>query len=256
MLNSKRFALVALLFATGCFRPSFAPQGVMRPASEASALCQKIASQGQRVDSLRVLADATITHGSEVVSFRYVVLSKEPSKFRVDVLPSQGAFTLGLLVAGEHGAVWMNPQENTFVRAPDEASLVGEYLGLPGVSRETAVALMTGVLSASACNEVRLFEMENKDLLFVNDSSHTAWRVEGDSPKLREVQILDSDGTSVDVRATYGEFVGARPSRINLDVYSPANAQVSLSIIKSVVNPTLNEQLFTVEPPVGYQEQR
>jgi hypothetical protein len=203
-----------------------------------------------------VLADATISHGSENISFRYVVLSKEPSKFRIDVLPLQGAFTLGLLVAREDGAVWMNPQENTFVRASDERSLVGEYLGLPGVSRGTAVALMTGVLPPSVCHDVRLFEMENKDLLFVDDTYHTAWRVEGRTPKVRELQILDSDGTSVDVRARYGAFEGARPAVIDLDVFSPATAEVSLAIKKSVINPQLNEQLFSVEPPAGYTEKR
>lgn len=256
MPSSKRLLSLALLVVAGCFRPSFEPQGTLLQKSEGISVCQKITSQGERIDSLRILADATITHGSEVVSFRYAVLSKEPSKFRVDVLPPQGAFTLGLIVAGENGAVWMNPQENTFVRARDEASLVGEYLGLPGVSRETAVALLTGVLPPSVCADARLFEMSDRDLLFVNDISHTAWRVEGQSPKIREVQILDSDGTSVDVRATYGEYASGRPSRITLDVFSPATARVSLDIVKSIINPNLNERLFAVEPPAGYSEAR
>lgn len=256
MLSSKKLLLMALVCVAGCFRPTFEPQGALLPPQEASVVCQKIASQGQRIESLRVLADATISHGSEKLAFRYVVLSKELSKFRIDVLPPQGAFTLGLLVADEHGAVWMNPQEKTFVRASDERTLVGEYLGLPGISRGTAVALMSGVLPPSVCADVRLFEMQNKDLLFVDDTSHTAWRVEGRTPKLRELQILDSDGTSVDVRATYEAFISARPSRINLDVFSPATAQVSLAIIKSVINPSLNEQLFSVEPPAGYVAER
>ena len=199
-----------------------------------------------------MLADATISSDSERASFRYVILSREPSSFRVDVLPVNGAFTLGLLVAHEGKAVWLNAQEKTFSEDKDEKKLVAEYLGLRGISRATAVALMTGIVPKLSCPDVRVYQVAGGDRLFVDDTSHIAWRTKGTSAEVVSVQVLDDSGSAVEVEGMITSPPGGASRTVTLDVFSPGRASVEMSLVKVVYNPKLSDELFEVRPPRGY----
>ena len=244
--------VVSSFYLVGCFRPTFQPGEMPLPPTTAQEMCGDVNKKRLATESLRVLVDATISSGSERASFRYVILSREPSSFRVDVLPINGALTLGLLVAHDGRAVWLNAQEKTYSEEKDEKKLVAEYLGLRGVSRETAVALMTGMVPKLSCPDVRVYQLAGGDKLFVDDSSHVAWRVKGASPEVVSVQILDDSGSAVEVEGEISPAVGGTSRMVTLDVFSPARARVDMSLTKVVYNPTLNDQLFEVRPPRDY----
>lgn len=248
-----RVACVVIVSAlAGCFRPSFEPSGASVEPGLARQACERINSSRKPVDSLRVLADATISSKEERASFRYVVLSKEPSSFRVDVLPVNGALTLGLLVAHGGKAVWLDAQEKTYAESDDERALVAEYLGLNGVSREIAVALLTGVVPALSCSEVRLYQLPGGDRLFVDDKTKTAWRVRGSTHDLVSAQILDDSGDGVMVEGTFTDQDGGPSKGVTLEIFSPGRARVDLSLARVVYNPPLGDQLFEVRPPKDY----
>jgi hypothetical protein len=204
------------------------------------------------VESIRVLADATISSVTERASFRYVVVSKEPSSLRVDVLPVNGAFTLGLLVSHEGKALWLNSQERTYAEDSDERRLVAEYLGLRGVSRETVVALMTGTLPALSCSDVVVYEVENGDKILVDQRVHVAWHVRGASSEIVSARVLDPDGDVVEMEACVAGSDGHAPQSLALEIFSPARARVDLSLTKVVINPSLSERVFEVRPPANY----
>ena len=253
MKVGKFFAVVfASMSVVGCFRPSFQPGEMPLPTTTAQEMCADVNKKRTATESLRVLADATISSGSERASFRYVILSREPSSFRVDVLPITGAFTLGLLVSHEGKAVWLNAQEKTYSEGDDEKKLVAEYLGLKGVSRETAVALMTGVVPKLSCPNVRVYHVAGGDRLFVDDRSHVAWRLRANSTEVVSVQILDPGGSAVEVEGEVSNPVGGSARTVVLNVFSPARARVDMSLAKVVHNPTLSDQLFEVRPPRDY----
>jgi hypothetical protein len=244
--------IVSSVSLVGCFRPSFQPGEMALPQPTAREMCVDVNKRRTSTESLRVLADATISSGSDRASFRYVILSREPSSFRVDVLPVNGAFTLGLLVAHEGKAVWLNAQEKTYSEGKDEKKLVAEHLGLRGVSRETAVALMTGVVPQLSCPNVRVYNVTGGDRLFVDDTTHVAWRVRGGSTEIVSVQILDARGSAVEVEGDISSPVGGAPRVVTLTVFSPARARVDMSLTRVVFNPSLGEQLFEVQPPHDY----
>lgn len=244
--------VISCSFLTGCFRPSFQPGGMSLPPTTAQEMCSDVNKKRTATDSVRVLADATISSNSERASFRYVILSREPSSFRVDVLPVNGAFTLGLLVAHEGKAVWLNAQEKTYSEDTDEKKLVAEYLGLRGVSRETAVALMTGIVPKLSCPNVRVYQVPGGDRLFVDDNSHVAWRVKDTSTEVVAVQVLDDSGSAVEVEGTMSSPQAGASRMVTLDVFSPGRARVEMSLAKVVINPKLSDQLFEVRPPRDY----
>jgi hypothetical protein len=181
-----------------------------------------------------------------------VVLSKEPSSFRVDVLPINGAITLGLLVAHDGKAVWLDAQEKTYAESSDERALISDYLGLNGVSRTVAVALLTGTIPALSCSAVRLYQLPDGDRLFVDDSNKVAWRVKGSSNQLVSFQVLDESGEGVVIEGTVSEQPAGSASGVTLEVFSPARARVDLSLARVVYNPPLSNRLFEVRPPRDY----
>lgn len=236
----------------GCFRPSFEPEGAVASADYSQRLCSELNATRQPIESVRVLADATISSVAERASFRYVVVSKEPTSFRVDVLPLNGAFTLGLLVAREGRALWLNSQERTYAEDTDERRLVAEYLGLQGVSRETAVALMTGALPKLSCPDVTVYSIGNGDSIIVDRHAHVAWRVQGTSSEIVSARVLDPHGDAVEMEATVSAPRGDSPRTLALDIFSPGRAHVDLALTKIVINPNLSERLFEVQPPAHY----
>lgn len=244
-------ATVVSLLA-GCFRPSFEPEGAVLPQDSSQRLCADLNTQRKPVESVRVLADATISSVAERASFRYVVVSKEPSSFRVDVLPLNGAFTLGLLVSHDGKALWLNSQERTYAEDRDERRLVAEYLGLRGVSRETAVALMTGLLPKLSCSEITVYAGGNGDKILVDQRAQVAWRVRGNSSEIVSARMLDPKGDLVEMEASVGAANANAPRSVALEIFSPARAHVDLSLTKVVINPTLSDRLFEVTPPSNY----
>lgn len=242
--------IVSLL--SGCFRPSFEPSGVVVDADASRQACEDINASQKRVTSLRVLADATVFSDSERATFRYVILSKEPSSFRVDVLPVNGALTLGLLVAHQGKAVWLDAQEKTFAESADEGELVAEYLGLKGVSRKTVVALLTGTLPPLSCANVRLYQLPSGDRLFVDDQAKAAWRVKETSATPLSLQVLDDSGDGVVMEATFAGGRDSSENGVTLEVFSPARARVDLDLARVVYDPPLSDQLFQIKPPRDY----
>lgn len=244
--------LIALSVLTGCFRPSFQPEGALVPTSSSQQVCAELNRSRGQVRSVRVLADATISSVAERASFRYVVVSQEPSSFRVDVLPLNGAFTLGLLVSHEGRAMWLNSQERTYSEDRDERRLVAEYLGLRGVSRETVVALMTGVLPKLSCPDVTVYEVANGDRILVDQRARVAWHVAGPSSEIISAQVLDPKGDAVEMEAVVARPQGGAPKTLALEIFAPARAHVDLALTKVVLNPTISERLFEVKPPSHY----
>lgn len=253
-MNRARLLLFMFVIAmSGCFRPSFQPSGIAEPDSVAKNVCIQINANRPLITSLRALADATITSSSEAASFRYVVVSQDPASLRVDVLPINAAFTLGLLVAHNGRAVWLNSQDRTYAIDANERVLISEFLGLRGVSRETAIALVSGIVPKLNCSDLRIFKADTNDRLLIDDRAHIAWRVRGESADLIGVQILDAGGSRIEAQAA---FKGSRGVGrvIELEIFSPVRATIEISLAQLIYNPMLNERLFKIEPPSGYSQ--
>lgn len=253
--SASEFALVfSLLVFSGCFRPAFHPEGASVPLVRAAAVCEKLNSQRIGVTSLRALVDATVTRGNEQGSFRYALISDEPAKFRLDVLPpaGSGAYTLGLLVSDGGNVIWLDPQEKRFVRGSNEQDLIARHLGLHGVSRQVAIALMTGMVPPIDCAGATIFDLKDGDTLVVDNGAKVAWYLEGKTPQIKAAKFLDEGGSSCAMEVSLSGDSGGEARRLGLQIFSPASARVDLVVTRLIINPRLKPELFAVTPPRDY----
>jgi hypothetical protein len=78
---------------------------------EGANVCQDLVKRSRAVNSLSALVEATVSRSGESASLRYAVLSRNPDRLRIDMLPTEGALTLGILTAREGRAVLLDAQE-------------------------------------------------------------------------------------------------------------------------------------------------
>jgi hypothetical protein len=249
------FGLAVLLSLSGCFSPRFSPPGVPQGMTQSQEICHEIMTQRTAPTSLRVLADATLKHGSDSASFRYAIVRQAPDSFRVDVLPPAGtfAYTIGLFVYHEGRAVWLDAVEKRYTEARGEEELFERFIGLPGITRQVVEGLLDGTVPQLRCPSMKVFEQPNGDILLVDPIAKLAWRVLKRTPRIQEVLVLDASGERIAVKGTIDYSDSGRPQRVTLEVFKPVEASGELTLTKVVKNPTLSSELFEVEPPANYE---
>ena len=149
----------------------------------------------------------------------------------------------------------MNAQERTYAESSDERGLIAEYLGLRGVSREVAVALVTGILPRLSCVDVEAYQREGNALELLDRSAHVAWLVDGETGALRGAQLLDEGSQYQEVNATLSRDSSGAPRRVILSIVEPVTATVSIDLTRVILDPRLDDRLFSVEVPAGYERE-
>lgn len=246
-------AVAIPFFLVGCATaPSFRPTGVVSAGIDT---CQRIVSDRTEVSSLRALIEATLHPSrSESVSFRYGVVSKEPGLLRIDVLPLEGAYTLGMIVVRPEGATVIDTQEQKFSEATDAEDLLQRFLGLRGLTPSVIQALVTRQVPELRCEEVAVYRSANMTSTLVDTRHHVAWEIDTTSRLVQAVQLLDVDNERVEARA---EIVGTAQQNpeIRFSVYVPISTSAEMAVRKLSLNPPVSDQLFHVQVPRGYQRE-
>jgi hypothetical protein len=199
------------------------------------------------------LADASFQRGDEKYSFRYVIALKEPDKLRIDILPTEGAFTLGMLVSSGTGATVIDTQNKTYSTADNVDLLVSRFLGIEGLTRSTIVGLVSGTLPPIDCSKVRVYSGNDAALVYDEDR-HTVWAVHPDSGQLSSVQVLDEEGSRVQVECSFPIGESEAANLIELRVYEPVRLGGTLAITRPVVPKPMSDALFQVKIPPSYTQ--
>ncbi len=251
--SSLLLALVFLL--SGCLAPRFRPSGEAVSGAEAGYVCRDILARHAQVSSMRALVDATVSRSSESASFRYVILSRGADQFRIDMLPQEGAFTLGILVVRDGRTVLLDAQEKTYSTASQEAELLEAFLGLEGITHRTIVGLVTGVVPSIDCSLAQTYRGSDGSVSIVDVSSRVVWHVNPQTSRVTGLQILDRSGYRVQISGEREAPV--EPSgltTIRLSIFKPLEAQAEMLVKKLSIDPPLAESLFTVAIPPSYSE--
>ncbi len=246
--------LVPALFMSGCFAPRFKPPGDSIPAVDASRVCSEAQSHHAPVASMRALVDATVSRSDESVSFRYVIVGRGKDRFRIDMLPLEGAFTLGILVVRDGQTLLLDAQEKTFSKASKEAELLETFLGLEGITREVIVGLVTGVLPSIDCSSMRAYRGRDGTLSMVDRSSQVVWHVNPHTFAVNGLEILDRDGRRVQVSGERTAAPRTGLSAVYLSIFKPLEARVEMLVTKLSIDPPLADSLFAVAVPPSYTE--
>lgn len=254
-MRVQNIALVLWLCATACARlPAFSPEGESLAREDARTICQRLAAQHEQVRSARALVHATIQASGEVASFRYAIVTKQPGNMRVDLLPMEGAYTLGLLVVGRDGATLMDTTNRTFAIESDAEKLTREFIGLPGLTPDVVLALVTGKLPPMECATARVFRSGDGALMIRDENTRLVWEVDPHSTSIRGAQVLTTNGQEVEALARIHKNDGGFVT-VDFSVYSPASASAEMIVRKLTVNREIPEDLFKVAIPSGYTRQ-
>jgi outer membrane lipoprotein-sorting protein len=247
--------LTLCAFVTGCARlPTFHPIGEAAMESDAQTICRSLVARRQTTRSARALVNATVRAGGDVASLRYAIVTKEPGRMRIDLLPLEGAYTLGLLVVNRDGATLIDATNQTFVRENDAERLTGEFVGLPGLTPEVVLALVTGQLPALSCSSSEVFRGRDGAVMIRDRESRIVWEVAPDSTRIKSVHMLTQSGERVEALVTVrGDDVGF--PTLDFSVFSPATASAEMIVRKLTINKDIPDELFTVAVPSGYSRQ-
>jgi hypothetical protein len=242
---------------TGCFRaPHFTPTGVLQDEDVSRAVCHALPTiERGSLRAFRALLDTTIvTPMSESVSFRYAVVAKQPDDLRVDLLPTEGAYTLGLLVVRGSSALVIDAQQRSYSVDSDSKRLFSSFFGLEGITPEIIKALIVGELSQVMCSHVTVYRVSDERVQVVDMQRRYAWEVDVRTGRVHRVLLLDESLTKVQAEASRSFAPGEETVKISM--YKPVAASATMQIRKFVLNPEISPTLFEVAPPQGYREQR
>jgi hypothetical protein len=259
---SRRFGRVSSVFMglvtmplmlVGCATaPMFKPTGVASAGIEA---CQRIVAGRTELSSIRALIEATLHPSrSESVSFRYGVVSKEPGRLRIDVLPLEGAYTLGMIVVRPGGATVIDTQQQIYSEATDADDLLQRFLGLRGLTPSVVQALVTRQVPKLRCEEVAVYSSENSTYTLVDRRHHVAWEIDDTSGLVQAVQLLDVDNERVEARAEIRATPQQSPE-IHLAVFVPVSTSADMVVRKLSLNSPVTDELFDIPIPRGYRRE-
>lgn len=254
-----RYLLSAVLLAlssSGCWAPRFVPPGAELSSVVAHDRCGALLAHQPRVETVRALLDATIIHNDDRIGVRYAVLFRRPDAVRIDLLPEQGAYTLGMLVTRRGETVLLDTQERRFSVARDDRELFERFLGVSGVSGTLVAGLVSGSVPALECARVSVFDDAGSGSVTIIDrAAQTAWEVDSARAQLRGVTVLDRDAERIQLKAQRFEAVGEQPARLLLEIFSPARARVEMTIQKLTLGAQIPGALFEVKIPESYRQE-
>lgn len=247
--------LILCLSALGCARlPTFHPVGESVVKDEADATCRSLVARQESIRSARALVNATVRAGGDVASLRYAIVAKEPGRMRIDLLPPEGAYTLGLLVVTRNGATLIDTTNKTFAEDSDAERLTREFVGLPGLTPEVVLALVTGRLPPLSCSSTEVFRGVDGTVMVRDSESRIVWEIGPESNSIKSAHILDQSRERIaalaHIRADDSGF-----RTVDFSVYSPTTASAEMLVRKLTINKDIPDELFSVAVPSGYSRQ-
>lgn len=247
-------SLALVVALSGCFGvPRFAPDTEPLSVLDSRARCEEVMQRRQPASSMRALVNAELTRGDESGQFRYAIVSRDSTSVRVDLLPPEGAVTLAILVIHDGVTTLVNAQERTFSAGNDESELVERFFGISGVTKEIVLGLLSGVIPELFCDEVTVYDSGENSYILVENGKHIAWNVNR-SGIVRSVDILNSQNTSVRMRAKLTALSSEGLPTISLDLYEPYKLSGSMVATTLTLNQPVQERLFDVPVPSDYKQ--
>lgn len=254
LIRSLSRALCVTVVCAGCSASHvFQPEDPPLAESAAQGICQDVNAKRPDVTSFRIMAESTVTAGRESASFRYVIVARDPDDMRIDLLPVEGAFTLGMLIAQGDEVTVLNTQDKTYKRSKDKSAIFEEFLGLRGVSSPVIRGIVTGIPPVFDCERVSVFEGPRESVVLLDRDGRVAWRVDSETGRVRAFDILGTDDDSIQVAGTLYYSTAGNPASMSLDVYQPHEAHGILLFKRMTLNPVLADEIFLVPIPASYQ---
>ena len=150
----------------------------------------------------------------------------------------------------------INVQEKTFKRSAGSSTALEEFLGMRGASPEVIQALATGVAPLFECGRVRLYEEGRGDVTVLDPAARVAYTITSGTPHVKRFSILSAEDESILVEGSLYYSRAESPASMSLAVHEPHETTGVFLFKKITVNPVIDESVFAVAVPPGYEEER
>ncbi len=249
--------LLCMLIA--CAR-QFSPHGPRGEALSAVAkqqaldVCRRSTAE---VRSFRALSRTRVEHGEDRTTLRQVMVFASAGKFRIEALPTNGAYTLNLIVADSGRLLALDPEEKTARQAPLNSGLLRKVLHIP-LNEADLMPLIAGRIPLRFLeNEGAVYREPGSNRLYLADSAGKVF-FEADSGDclLKKAEFLDPFNDRLSLRIVYGENCPAEdlrlPCRLNVENVSDGLSS-ELSFSNFSVNREYPAGLFCQEIPSDFR---
>lgn len=252
--------LLASVIISGCALRHEPPPGVVANPSVRSVAIARARLLYQELSSLRLLTKTRVLEQESSSVIRQAFVLDHTPRTRIDILPLQGAFTLGVLVVKPGEALYLDPGRKIAVTADDAGDLLEEAFSIP-VDQADILPLLSGRLPPSVLDDIALEVrvLDDGDLLFIRKTGDERWRVDPSSGALRAVELRGGWRGRVALDAHYGELAPEQgimlPHTITLNLPRIAR-RYELSLQRAVPNAPIDEQLFAIAIPGDFRHYR
>ena len=246
----------ALTLFTGCFSaPRFTPEGGLYSDDAAARFCTEIkASEQVQPVSFRALVVTTVSDGDEVAgSFRYAIASENKQNARIDILPPEGAFTLGIFVVRDGKASFIDVSNKRYRTDCQPEDVYREFFQVEGVSPGILRSLLLGTTDIVSCKNVQVFFSDNQHTATLVDTErHIAWTIDPDEGVVEAIEILNDDNDRVLIRAK--RFNSSALPNVLMSVFEPVGLTVEMDTVKLSKGVDIPSGIFSVHIPRAYKQ--
>lgn len=252
----------AVIFFSGCFSSyTFPKLPIVQAGSNIKEkLLASLLERDTSINSLRLLAHAKVKAGGETNTLRYAVVLKKPDSLRIEALPINAFYSLGILVANGKVVRAIDPGAKTVEEGDPTASFIRSRIGIPAAPGE-----LMSYVTATIPSEVLQNAERNGTLKFYREAGgETAvgmignfdyyWIQSIDTGEILTLERWDQSERPI-LKVLYSEYQTSSKLRFpqNIDIsIIPEDAEVALKISSVSLNPDIKELVFNPDIPSDY----
>jgi hypothetical protein len=234
---------------------SLAAIGTRLSGVDSQEICRRISAVTDEIESLRLLFEVEARRFEEGSQFRLALVETHWDHVRVDSLPMQSSYTLGIVVSTPREAFALDVQKKEYVRSSSDRAVVERVWPGFSVSRAELLAILTGRMQSGTCRNsiVLLGKEEGEGYLLSELSSESLWEV-GTDLTIRRAVIKGDRSPAFPLYVTLDRENASDPFPSSIRITSPStNVTVTLLVRRVKINEPVREETFQPVIPSDYR---
>ncbi|MBX7144553.1 MAG: DUF4292 domain-containing protein [Oligoflexia bacterium] len=252
----RQILIASLWFALVACAPIavWRPQGHFVESATVRSYQEAIRTSNPDIPFGRLLYRAKLTHGHEVLGFRYALVFQGNSRVRLETLPVNGAYALALLAYNNGQVMLLDTQAKTFAESSDTRAAIVRALHVP-LDIGDLLHVVSGRLPLSLRKADVTGGQRGEGLLLVAADGLTRAEVDTVASRLRAIQFIDQFRDYPALEVQFGEFTDLQqasiPRHVTFHLLSD-DATLELELVGSNLEATPKDGLFQVQIPADY----
>lgn len=236
----------------GCFTitPPVRISGTLIEGVERRNLIKPLRERVESIGTIRGLLRASVTRNDERYRYRYAFAFKRPDNLRLDVLPLNSAYPLGIFVASTENQVLLEVPKKKAVKSRGYGNLLEQVTGLPLPGKDFPWLLL-GLFPPTTD-----FELYRDDtgLILLSDNRRYMATYAGAPLRMQLLEIRDpfQEQLHAVIRYEYVDEKAEFPGKLIM-TFPQHSAEGEIRYTSFDINVALAESLFEIDIPKDYK---